>query len=312
MPRTTTAQWGPEFTPKPILNIIGATAIISLFASLTNPFFESLFGGTLCELFCLSWSGLSQGYLWQPFTYLFLSDSGSSGITLFYLIGLTFNLYILWIVGTYLWDLLGQNAFYSLYFGSAIGVGLATTLLMPVFGQYTVLSGPSAAVLAILTLWSMHLPELEIWLFMMFPVKAKWLMAGFTAAIILMGISQQDWIGMFNSLAAIAWGYAFGLIVNGLKSPFKATHSFDKAVIKLNGKIRGSFNKLISKFRLKSKILDKVLDIDSGKPPLDDDNFIDAMLAKISRYGEHSLKWSEKERMNKIAEKKTREKKSKK
>ena len=48
----------------------------------------------------------------------------------------------------------------------------------------------------------------------------------------------------------------------------------------------------------------KIVDIKTGKTVLDDEAFIDEMLAKISRYGEKSLSWQERDRMRQISEKK--------
>ncbi len=48
----------------------------------------------------------------------------------------------------------------------------------------------------------------------------------------------------------------------------------------------------------------KIYDIKSGEPLLDDDQFMDAMLDQISRYGEESLTPAEKKRMKEISEKK--------
>jgi len=47
-----------------------------------------------------------------------------------------------------------------------------------------------------------------------------------------------------------------------------------------------------------------VIDMNTGKPLDDDDAFVDAMLAKISKQGENSLSWSERRRLNLISERK--------
>ncbi len=292
-------RWGPEFTPVPISMIIGATAILSLFAGLTNSLFVSLLGASLSDFFCLSWYGISHLYIWQPFSYLFLQDTGYNGITLFYLIGLAFSLYIVWIIGSMLWESLGERGFFILYFGSGICAGIVAVLFMPVIGQYSILSGPSAAVLAILMLWTMLHPELELWLFMAIPIKAKWLMVAIVGTVLLIDLSQRDWIGLIHSATGLAWGYGFGLIVNEVEGPFAFTHRFDTLVTNIGNKLRH-----IKIKRSKTKIID----IESGKPALDDDKFIDEMLAKISRFGEKSLTWSEKQRMNQIAQKKKQKK----
>jgi hypothetical protein len=49
----------------------------------------------------------------------------------------------------------------------------------------------------------------------------------------------------------------------------------------------------------------KIYDFRSGLPKLNDEQFMDAMLARISRYGKDSLSPEETERMKKISEKKS-------
>jgi len=49
----------------------------------------------------------------------------------------------------------------------------------------------------------------------------------------------------------------------------------------------------------------KVVDFKTGQPILDDDQFMDAMLARISLYGESVLTPDEKNRMRKISERKS-------
>lgn len=302
MHRQTSTQLGPEYTPKPILNLIGILAFVSIFSSLTSPLLSHLLGWNLFEAFSLSWQGLYNWYIWQPLTFPFVEDGGRWGISFFYLLGLGLNLYLIWVIGTYLWETIGNNSFMALFFGSVIGAGLLSLLMMPVFGQWAMLSGPAPAVVALITVWTMLNPNTVVSFLFSINIVSKWLLAGILGAIALIGLSQLDFINTFFTLSGATLGYFFGLIHLHLKSPYEATHRFDAMVIRFSRKIRKLFNKIKPKEQSRSN--DKVVDIASGAPLKDDEQFVDEMLSKISRHGEHSLSWSEKQRMRRISEKK--------
>lgn len=307
MAAQTTTQLGPDYTPKPILNLIGIIAFVSIFASLTSPLFSNLLGWNLVETLSLSWQGLYKWFIWQPLTFPFVEDGGRFGISFFYLLGLALNLYLIWVIGTSVWDQIGNNSFMTLFFGSAIAAGLLSLLMMPVFGQYAMLSGPGPAILALMTVWTMLHPKTIVSLFFSINFVAKWLLAGILGAIALIGLSQLDFINTFFSLSGAFLGYIFGVLHLHLRSPYEATHKIDTLLIKLSRKFKKVWVKITNKFKKKStddSKTEKVIDITSGDPIKDDDQFVDEMLTKISRKGENSLSWSERQRMRKISEKK--------
>lgn len=299
MPIQTTTQLGPEFTPKPILSLIGIIAFVSIFSSLTSPLLNNLLGWNLVEAFSLSWQGLYQWFIWQPLTFPFVEDGGRYGISFFYLLGLGLNLYLIWVIGTAIWEKIGNNSFMTLFFVAAIGAGVLSLLLMKIIGKYAMLSGPAPAILALLVVWTMLHPKTIVSFFFSINIVAKWLLAGILGTIALIGLSQMDFINTFFNLSGAFIGYVFGLVHLNVKSPYTSTHRFDTWIIKLSRKLR----KLSSKLKKKSPT-EKVVDISSGEPVKDDDHFVDEMLAKISRQGEHSLSWSERQRMRRISEKK--------
>jgi hypothetical protein len=300
MPIQTSTQLGPEFTPKPILNLMGILAFVSIFSSLTSPLFSHLLGWNLVESFSLSWQGLRNWFIWQPFTFPFVEDGGRYGISFFYLLGLGLNIYLIWVIGTSVWEKIGNNAFLGLFFGSAIGAGLLSILLMPVIGQYALLSGPGPGILGLLVVWTMLNPKTIVSFLFSINVVAKWLLAGILGAIALIGLSQLDFINTFFNLSGAFLGYLFGLVHLNVKSPYGFTQRFDGWVIKLSRKVK----KLWRKLSRKKEQADKVVDISTGEPIRDDEQFVDEMLAKISRHGENSLSWSERQRMKRISEKK--------
>jgi len=295
---TTSSFLGPEFTPPAVKKLITITCLISVFSALITPAFHTLFemyGPE--EWLSLSWYGMQNYYLWQPVSYLFLYPASSGGITLSYLFGLALNMYALWIIGSDLSERL-QKSFLRLYLITGLVAGLGTLILMPLVGQYRMLAGPAPAILALLTLWAMLHPRLQILLFFVFPVQARWLVAGILGMIFLTSLSQLDILSLSFYLGGAACGYFYGLLAWNLQSPFSVTHGFDNWVTKIANSLSKKFGAIQPK--------GKIIDFRTGQEVIDDDNFVDEMLVKISKHGEDSLSWREKRRMRKISEKKSK------
>jgi len=226
-------------------------------------------------------------------------------------------MYMLWILGTTIFDLVGKKAFLRFYFICGIGAGLLTSLMMLLLGNYSMLAGSTPAILALLTAWSMAYPETEVVLFFLIPVKAKWLASGLIGAILLTTLSQWDIGNLFLYLSAIFLGYAYACLASGWHSPFPLTQKIDSALASSGLKLRKyNFRPQWLKFNINKNqtsspsspsTSNKIVDIGTGAPPATDDAFIDQMLAKISKHGERSLSWSERRRMQQISERKRKE-----
>ncbi len=115
-------QIGPSETPPLVRLIIIATAVLSLTTAVIDPLLEYLFGMQgLAYLFGLSRDGLSHFLIWQPITHLLIQPLSSMGISFGFLIGLAFNLYIIWVIGTLISERIGTHRFGAFY----LGVGAA-------------------------------------------------------------------------------------------------------------------------------------------------------------------------------------------
>lgn len=308
---STTTSWSPASTPKALIYLLSCIAVISLVSSLLDGIFVYyLEMNGPQSLLSLSWNGLKQGYLWQPLSSLFVLSSGNAGLSLSFFLELFFDLYIIWIMGGTLIDRLGSSPFFRFYFFCGILTGLLTLACMPLVGQYMSLAGPTAAVIAIMTVWTMLLPESELLLFFMFPVKAKWLFSALFGIFLLINLSHFSFIAAIFNLLSVLIAYIYATAVWGLHSPFAITSGIDNFFIRLGEKLR-SINFIGKLFKQKKPVADKeskIYDFHSGSPILDDDAFMDEALDKISKFGEKSLTWSERARMKKISEKKSRPK----
>lgn len=302
--RTTLDLMGPNSPPKPVLSILLTTLCFSLLTALLNPFFSYFDLSTPHYLFSLSLSGMKSGYLWQILTFLFLQEGGGNGIHFGYLLGLFFNLAILWFIGTSLCETYGKRSFYWFYIGCGVIGGLCGLLGLALTGTDSLLSGPTPALLALLLAWAMLNPEAEILLFFLIPIKAKWLALGTVGAFLLIYLSQWDLVHFLFYLGGAFSGYLYALTVWDLESPFPWSKQVDTPIRYLGKKIQRLFVK--SSTHPKSKIID----IKTGTVLMEeDDAFMDRMLNKIARNGVNSLSAAEKKRMKLISEKKIRENK---
>jgi len=301
----TLPSFGPGFTPKTITWLILVTVIVSLLSAVTQTLMNQFgyYPGPQ-DIFSLSWWGFfTKGYIWQPITYLFVQGPIQNGITFSYLITLFFNMYLVWILGTHLVEIRGRGPFLRLYFISGILAGALSLLFIHLTGKYAVLAGAGPSVLALLTVWSMAFPETEIMLFFLIPMKAKWIIAGLFGAILLVTLTQGDFPDLVLYISAILFGYTYAAMAWGWPSPFEFTQPLDSRLAALGLRLRPYLpHWAMPKHKVEGK--PNVIDMNTGKPLDDDDAFVDAMLAKISKQGENSLSWSERRRLNLISERK--------
>jgi hypothetical protein len=280
----------------------------------------------------LSWWGMQRYMYWEPVTFLFTQHTGGSGINLFFLLTLFFNMYVLWVFGSHIYQRVGKNPFLRFYFISGILAGIIAFLLMPVTGQYGIISGATPSILAIMIVWTLMNPEAELLLFFLIPVKAKWLSLGIVGAIVLINLSNADLVSFTLFFSAALIGYFYGLVIWGLHSPFTVLHKFELAVLRFSSRIQKKAGSLVPKRKAKKPTKKgTVVDVDFTvvkpgkekfskekntivkptveKPVTDneDDRFIDSMLEKISKFGQHSLTWQERERMKEISEKRRKD-----
>lgn len=255
--------------------LILLTICVSLLATLIPGFFSYL---------VLTWSGIKHLYLWQFITYVFVEPGP---ISFGYFLQLGFNMYVLWAFGSSLIDRSRPLLFFTLYLGAALTAGLAS-LIFP----YAILAGSTTAVYAVLVAWMMINPGSQLLLFFAIPFKAHWMIVGLIGLSLFLDISNADWVGAISLTASTLFGYLFALVVWRDYGPFPFLFPFEKRVLRLLEKKKKPYNH------------SKIYDIKSGEPVLSDDQFMDAMLDRISLYGEDHLTPEEKKRMQAISAKK--------
>lgn len=277
-----------ENTQKPLLYLIFAIAGISIAATLFNGLFTYFFNSNgPQDWLSLSLYGIRQFYLWQPATYLFTQNEGSNAISISYLIHLCFNLYVLWFLGNSITERIGNKSFFKLFFISGILSGLSALLVMKLTGSSTIISGPGSAILSLLTFWTMLYNEAEIRLFILIPMQAKWILTAVFAILVLTSLGSIPYLTLY--LTGMLVGYIYAIIVYDLKSPFEFLSPFEDFISK--------------RFKQSDNTDGKIIDFETGRT-LDDEMFVDSMLAKISKYGEDSLTFNERRRLEAISKRK--------
>ncbi len=249
----------------------------------------------------LSWHGLNQGFVWQPLTYFLVQEGSSDGISLMFLINVCFNGYLLWFLGTSISRLIDISSFFIFYFASGLIAASFTIGLMLFFGVDVPLAGSTAALLSLLTLWGMAYAEAEVWLFFVIRIQAKWLVLTVFCALLLINVSHLQWVNLALYASAVLISYIYANLAWGWKSPFAITASFERFLSSMAKKFKETEEK-----KRGSVLQEKIIDFTTGRPILGDEAFVDAMLNKISRQGESSLTWQERDRLKKISEKKER------
>ena len=289
-------------TPRCIGILIFITALSTVCCAALNPLFIYIFkmSGPL-DFFGLSVYGLSNYYLWQPLTCLFIQND-SAGLNFFFLLSLTFNMYMIWLFGGHLVESYGATSFLRLYFTSGIiGSLLAVYTAYFLYGNTVlVIAGVAPSLLATFVAWAILHRDTPMLIFFLIPIKAKWLLAAVCLLATLIPLSELDFIKFIYYFSGISIGYLYSTLVWQQQTPFEFLEKTDDFFIVLGRKIKARYQRWFSKEKRENKIVD----IKTGQAILDDEAFIDEMLAKISRYGEKSLTWQERDRMRKISENK--------
>ena len=105
-----------------------------------------------------------QRALWQPVTYMFLHGG---------LMHLLLNMLVLWLFGGALESVWGTGRFLKYYSLTGVGAGLSNCILTPHLNIPII--GASGAVYGLLAAYGVLFPDALIYIYFLFPVRAKWL-----------------------------------------------------------------------------------------------------------------------------------------
>lgn len=143
---------------------------------------------------------------WTLLTYAFVH------IGVMHLVG---NLLTLFFFGSPLEDRWGARGFLKVYAVAAAGGAILSTLLWAL-SPASMIVGASAATLGLMTAFAMYWPDMQIYLFGIFPIKAKWLVLG--TAFINLSFAMDGSGG--NGIAVLAHLGGMAATFLYLKSPW--------------------------------------------------------------------------------------------
>jgi len=137
-------------------------------------------------------------FIWQLFTYAFLHGG------VFHLL---FNMFALWMFGCELERHWGTRVFVKYALVTGIGAGISTVIVSPNLGIPTI--GASGLVYGILLAYGLIFPNRLIYLYFLFPIKAKYFVLIFGAIEL-----YASWSGSSDNIAHLAHlgGMLFGFI----------------------------------------------------------------------------------------------------
>lgn len=234
----------------------------------------------------LSISQLSHGYAWTLLTYPFASfPYDGPG----FLLHLGLNLLILWMFGSPLIDRVQPTRFFVLFFGSTLFAGLSVSLSLFLFHNSQIFASLSPPLLALIVSWAILHAEREVSVGHAFAIRPLWIFLLFGGITLLSDLLETRWIQLIADLSGALFGYFFCLISERTRSTLPFLFPFERAILRSLERQKGR------------KAQSKVVDIHTGKPMLSDEQFMDAMLARISAHGEHSLSSEERKRMQDIS-----------
>ena len=226
--------------------------------------------GSLYGLLALSLGGIRHGYLWQPFTYMFLHGGFAH---------LLFNMFTLYFLGPETERAMGSKHFLAMYLISGLLGGLGWLWLSP--QPYALCVGASGAIYGVLAAFATLYPrrQLTLLIFFIFPVTlmAWQLVAGL--ALVEFVLANNDPTSGIAHTAHLAGAFAGFLYIDQL---------FESTLLR----------------RLWRRLRDYAAQrphAPSAAPPPPDQAEIDRILDKISAQGIQSLTKAERQTLHRAS-----------
>jgi membrane associated rhomboid family serine protease len=256
---------------------------------LRNVMFDGVSGANYLHWwFSLNPTGAEANFqLWQLITYQFLHAD-------FWHIG--FNMFALWMFGMEIENYWGSSKFLLFYLSCGIIGGILHLIFTP---EFTI--GASGSVFGVLVAFAMFFPDRYIFLYFLFPIKAKYLVVGIMLLEFL-SIGSADITahtvhvgGGLSGLAFVLLDRKYNFNVEGWVRKVKRMEIFDT---RKQSEIKGPFRKPFKTDDRQVKDA-KFYDIDEGANGQDEvsQDEIDRILDKISRSGYQNLTEEEKRKL---------------
>ena len=280
-----------------IINVLAFVAYFVLY----------LRGIDLNSIFGLHFFLASKFSFYQFITYMFMHGGWMH---------LFFNMFALWMFGNTLENIWGSKRFLLFYMVCGIGAGLcqelvqyiqyATSLadyanvnlggrIVPMDAYLNMMTtvGASGAIYGLLLAFGMMFPNSMIYLYFLFPIKAKWFVIGYAVIELLSGLSGASNVAHFAHLGGMLFGLL--LILYWRKNPAGPNKNFRKWKEIFESWKRKSQTKYTPYKEVKDEPRVPRNDGEYNRQKAERERDVDAILDKISKNGYASLTQEEKE-----------------
>lgn len=290
---------GPAKTPLVVKLIVVTSLIVSVIVAVTGTFAPVLAYDYFYDNLGLTIFGLKHLYLWQFITYSMVQPA-PEGLSLGFFINMVIELYLIWVTGSALSERFGKWHFLILYYLGAIIGGLGATAINALSSASAPFVGTKPPLYALLFAWILLNPKATLHFLFAMPIRIAYILLfywGFNLIIDFYHNSSESATAFF--LSGIT-GAAYSLLFFKANFPFgHLKHRRYKLRPHDHGEVKKQNTKEDDAFHPS-----KVYDFKTGSPILNNEEFMDAMLAKISLHGEDSLTKEERDRMREISDKK--------
>ena len=233
---------------------------------------------------------ISDGFnfqVWQLITYQFMHG----GFTHIF-----FNMFMLWMFGMEIENILGSKKFLYYYLICGIAAGLAQLFIAPLFSSPAITIGASGAIFGVMIAFGMLFPDRYIFLYFLIPIKAKYLI-GF------LFILELFWIGDAGSnvahlahLGGAIAGFLFIMFDKSIDVPLKRMLNISSGY-RSGSQFQNPFSGLSDKFRKRVENVEDANYYNINHKNEDEEitqQEIDEILDKISQSGYQNLSEREK------------------
>jgi len=142
--------------------------------------------------------GVGRFWPWQLVTYAFLHATPGHVL---------FNMFGLWMFGVQLENSWGSQRFGTFYAVSVVGAGFIQLIVATAEPGYYPTVGASGGVFGLLLAFGMMFPEQPIYVYFLFPVKAKWFVVFFGILELYLGVRGGTNVANFAHLGGMLFGF---------------------------------------------------------------------------------------------------------
>lgn len=229
-------------TPKLIKYLV----VFSLIFGCLSGFFYSLLGAKIgisfIQLFSLNIKAFVKGFFWQPFTFLFLPQIEGS-LSFYFLFSLSFDLYLLWIIGCKVHQIFGPKTTLKLFgLPPIIGCTIAS-LIATLFHFPAPLFGLSFAMIPLIAAFCFSNTDGHFHFMPMPALQIRWLGLGLVVLYLLQDLSNLNFAAFLGHILVALISYVYLLYFHNLNSPFTFMRKLDDFI--LSKKRRPSSSKII-------------------------------------------------------------------